>query len=277
MRDDLLPHALLFSLLVHGSLAFYPMPLPPAQARSPRIVLAMQTLERPRPPAAPSGAGLGPPNIKEPPREKASPPKAAPLVLRPAAPPRSPAPENGPRRSEIDGAPLVPAGGGAAAAENDDGLAVASPAADSPPLLEGSPPPGPSGSAVAPEPGGGAQALPPATAPSAPPRPPPPPKADQQVLAADYAALVKRSISAEVRYPPGARSEGLEGVVAIRLVLDRRGRIVSLSAEGTSILAKAAQEAVRRAAPFPPLPPGIEGPQILLKIPIRYRLEEMAQ
>jgi protein TonB len=87
-----------------------------------------------------------------------------------------------------------------------------------------------------------------------------------------YVALVRARIQAERRYSPMARRRGLEGVVTVRLHLDAAGEVSDLDVEEGAplLLAKATQEAVKRAGPFPPPPDGLG----VLRIPVRYRLTD---
>lgn len=87
-----------------------------------------------------------------------------------------------------------------------------------------------------------------------------------------YIALVRARIQAERRYSPMARRRGLEGVVTVRLQLDAAGQVSALDVEGGAplLLARATQEAVQRAGPFPPPPDGLG----VLRIPVRYRLTD---
>ncbi|HEX4184118.1 MAG TPA: TonB family protein [Caulobacteraceae bacterium] len=62
------------------------------------------------------------------------------------------------------------------------------------------------------------------------------------------------------RYPPEAQRDRLQGTVWVRLLLDRTGRVVSVSVDqssGQSSLDAAALAAVRRADPLPAIPSGL--------------------
>lgn len=78
-------------------------------------------------------------------------------------------------------------------------------------------------------------------------------------------------------YPPEAREQGLEGNAMAVFSLDREGRILSLrigKSSGTPLLDEAALETIRRAAPFPPPPPGLPFAVIEeIYLPVRFRLE----
>lgn len=278
MRQDFLPLALLFSLLLHTALVFYPLKTTPTKPL--RVVMAMQppvhvrpaatqALKRPRPAKESEASTAKEPHRRVQPRAD---PQGAP---RPAPVQGSPRPRKVPRHPKSDEA--TPVTGGAEPAAPIEFAArkppALSPRGDPPAGANGAPPtePSPAGAALE------VEKLPasvPEDAPPPPSRMQPATKVDQQALLQSYASTVRRLITSEVRYPRKARALGLEGTVAVRLVLDRAGRIVSLSGEGDADLRQWAQEAVRRAAPFPPLPEGLERGQVSLKIPIRYRLEE---
>ena len=87
-----------------------------------------------------------------------------------------------------------------------------------------------------------------------------------------WLAEVREKIARSARYPASARRTGLEGTVALTLTISPSGELVSLSVhapEGLSALARAAEEAARQAAPFPP-PPSRRGVQV--EVPVVFRL-----
>jgi protein TonB len=85
-----------------------------------------------------------------------------------------------------------------------------------------------------------------------------------------YLALVRARIQAEKRYSPLARRRGLEGVVTVRLELGPSGAVSRVAVEDGAplLLARATEEAVERAEPFPPPPDGLG----VIRIPVRYQL-----
>jgi protein TonB len=68
-------------------------------------------------------------------------------------------------------------------------------------------------------------------------------------------ALALERIRAARHYPELARRRGIEGVVRVGFVVDETGRVdrVELRQGVDALLDEAACEAVRRAAPLPPL------------------------
>jgi protein TonB len=87
-----------------------------------------------------------------------------------------------------------------------------------------------------------------------------------------YKALVRARIQAERRYSPMARRRGLEGTVTVRVSVGPSGKVTRLLVEDGAplLLARATEEAVERAGPFPPPPTGLG----VLRIPVRYRLTD---
>lgn len=84
---------------------------------------------------------------------------------------------------------------------------------------------------------------------------PPPPGLD---IAAFRAAVAQR-VAGMKRYPPAARDRGEEGKPVVAFMLDRAGRLVSVSlakSSGHADLDAETLAMVRRAAPFPAPPPG---------------------
>ena len=75
------------------------------------------------------------------------------------------------------------------------------------------------------------------------------------------------------RYPPEAQARGEHGVAQLAFSVDRSGgvhhaRIARSS--GSSLLDSATLAMVERAAPLPPPPAELAGPQIAISVPIRY-------
>ena len=88
---------------------------------------------------------------------------------------------------------------------------------------------------------------------------------------AELAAWLER----HKRYPTHARRLRLEGVVRVRFVIDRTGRLISHRIEnssGHSALDEAASELLRRASPMPAIPPSLGQSRLEIVVPIAYRL-----
>lgn len=111
--------------------------------------------------------------------------------------------------------------------------------------------------------------------PSSDARPAPTPQAaragsDARSLAHWRDRVVTRLQNAK-RYPTGAG--GAQGEAMIRFSLSRDGRVLSRSlvrSSGNSALDEEALAMVNRAAPFPPFPPSISGPSVVLPVPVRF-------
>lgn len=88
---------------------------------------------------------------------------------------------------------------------------------------------------------------------------------------AAYVALVRQRIEERKHYPAMARRRGLEGRVTIRIAIAPDGSVERASAVGGGVdfFVRAALEAVERAAPLPPPPPGFGD----LEVTVRYELD----
>lgn len=102
-----------------------------------------------------------------------------------------------------------------------------------------------------------------------------------QILDPAYWRAVRAAVARHVRYPEAAQRTGVEGLVTIRLTLDPAGRVLDarpVEIAAPELLARAALDAIRRAAPFPayaqPLPPGA---RLSVLLPIRFQLEDRAR
>jgi periplasmic protein TonB len=87
---------------------------------------------------------------------------------------------------------------------------------------------------------------------------------------AELAAWLER----HKRYPARARQLRQEGVVRVRFVIDRSGKLVSHRIENSSghnALDEAASDLLRRASPMPAIPSNL-GPRLEIVVPIAYRL-----
>lgn len=76
------------------------------------------------------------------------------------------------------------------------------------------------------------------------------------------------------RYPATARREQIEGLVEVRFVLDRTGRVHDawvVSSSGRMILDEEALATIRRAVPMPHIPPGLPD-SIDITLPIDFEI-----
>ncbi len=79
----------------------------------------------------------------------------------------------------------------------------------------------------------------------------------------------------DMPYPHQARMAGIEGQFVLRISVGVQGQLVGLSVVGAcphAVLCDAAQDAVRKAAPFPP-PPPVLGGHITIELPFNFHLE----
>ena len=89
---------------------------------------------------------------------------------------------------------------------------------------------------------------------------------------AAWQASIFSRLRAAMRYPDGARARGAMGQASIAFSMDTGGRIISASvvhSSGHADLDAEAAAIVRRAAPFPPPPPG--APRSM-RVPINFQL-----
>ncbi len=92
----------------------------------------------------------------------------------------------------------------------------------------------------------------------------------------DYLRGLAGLVSRAKRYPRRLKSEQIEGEVRIRIKVDRSGAL-----KGVQVLApsphagfnRAAQEAVQRALPFPPMPEGVRRESAQLQLRLRFVLQ----
>ncbi|MDH3640397.1 MAG: energy transducer TonB, partial [Gammaproteobacteria bacterium] len=99
---------------------------------------------------------------------------------------------------------------------------------------------------------------------------------DIRGVVADYAALLKAWVGRHMSYPVHARLNGVEGTAVVRLVMSRDGRVLSYQLERTSGHVELDQEAIRtikRASPFPPLPPEMTQIELKLRLPLVFSVK----
>ena len=91
----------------------------------------------------------------------------------------------------------------------------------------------------------------------------------------DYHARLRAWLERHKRYPRQARRRREQGVVVLRFVVDRAGRVLDLGVEGTSghpRLDEAALAMVRRAQPLPEMPPEMRESRAEHVLPVRFAL-----
>jgi len=90
-----------------------------------------------------------------------------------------------------------------------------------------------------------------------------------------YQARVLAHLQRYKSYPDAARSGGIRGVATVRFSLSASGSVISASlahGSGASVLDQAAVAMVRRASPFPPVPPELGSSRMDFVAPIRFDL-----
>ncbi|MBS0219690.1 MAG: TonB family protein [Proteobacteria bacterium] len=90
-----------------------------------------------------------------------------------------------------------------------------------------------------------------------------------------WQALLMRHLQRYKRYPSDAQRNHQEGVVYVRFVLSRDGRVLMSRLERTSGIASLDQEGIdllQRAQPMPPFPPDQPGETMELVVPIQFFL-----
>ena len=87
-----------------------------------------------------------------------------------------------------------------------------------------------------------------------------------------YLDAVRDRVLQTWRYPDGAE-EGLHGVLELEIFVGRDGSVSQvqvIKSSGYPILDEGAKEAVRRASPFPPIPPTFKTKRLKIRAGFRY-------
>jgi len=90
-----------------------------------------------------------------------------------------------------------------------------------------------------------------------------------------YLARLRQRVQASLRYPAAARRRGLQGTVALEIVIRRDGALDAVMLADSSsheLLDEAALETVRRLAPEP-FPPGVAPRVLRVRLPVVFTLE----
>jgi protein TonB len=91
-----------------------------------------------------------------------------------------------------------------------------------------------------------------------------------------YGARVRTHLEAHKIYPRGAKRLRQTGVVTVRFVIDREGRVISsriVSPSGVLALDEEALAMLARASPVPRPPAGVPGARIEMRTPVEFSLE----
>lgn len=90
-----------------------------------------------------------------------------------------------------------------------------------------------------------------------------------------YIRKVSRLIDSKKRYPRISQENGEEGIVSVQLVLGSSGELIRftvLQRTEHERLHQAAVETIKAASPFPPLPESHRESQLVIQVPVRFRL-----
>lgn len=144
------------------------------------------------------------------------------------------------------------------------------------------PPPEPATTAVeaisapaAPAPAAQATAQP--TAPPAPAAPTETAPAADPTLLVRYGQTLSELLARNLRYPRLAAARGWEGDVVVKLVIARKGRLVSarvFRSSGHAVLDENALELVNAVQSFPPLPSQTGDDDLEVTVPVHYHLDK---
>jgi periplasmic protein TonB len=112
--------------------------------------------------------------------------------------------------------------------------------------------------------------VPPAPATTAPPRT----QASSAEIKAWYGGIVKQ-LERNKSYPRAAELRGEKGVVQLAFSIDRQGHVVSseiLRSSGYPALDQETIATIRRAEPFPPPPPELDGAKFDFTLPVKFNI-----
>jgi protein TonB len=104
---------------------------------------------------------------------------------------------------------------------------------------------------------------------------PAPPAPQQSIAKPTWEGMVLAALNKAKRYPREAQRARQQGVPYIRFVMDREGRVLSVSLErssGVEILDKEALGLPKRASPLPKPPVGVGAETIELVVPVEFFL-----
>jgi protein TonB len=96
-----------------------------------------------------------------------------------------------------------------------------------------------------------------------------------QANASAYSATVLAHLQRYRIYPDQARAAGITGVSTVRFTLGAGGNVISVSLAGSSgqgVLDQAALAMVKRASPFPPIPPSLGRGSMSFAAPVRFNI-----
>jgi protein TonB len=91
-----------------------------------------------------------------------------------------------------------------------------------------------------------------------------------------YVSVVQKRIVENLTYPSSAKEAGFQGTVKLSLLLSYRGELLEAKVKessGYNILDENALKVAKEISSYPPFPPSIEAKEILVDVPIAYRLD----
>lgn len=99
---------------------------------------------------------------------------------------------------------------------------------------------------------------------------------EQQALYGEYAGGIRGKVLRNIEYPRRAAKESIEGLVMVRIKVDRSGSLnsVEIAQSADDLLDSEAERAVKRSAPFPKAPDALEGAVTELIVPIVFKLSQ---
>ncbi|EGG98256.1 Ferric siderophore transport system2C periplasmic binding protein TonB [gamma proteobacterium IMCC2047] len=90
-----------------------------------------------------------------------------------------------------------------------------------------------------------------------------------------YLTKVMARIAKFKRYPRSARKDGVTGVVTIKFVIQKNGRVRSseiVKSSGDARLDEETKNILLRASPFPPVPRELSDRELVLTLPVEFSL-----
>jgi len=91
-----------------------------------------------------------------------------------------------------------------------------------------------------------------------------------------YLSHLRQRLEAEKRYPLLARRRGVVGTATLHIAIGRDGRpsaVILETSSGSDVLDAEAEDLVSRAAPYGPLPDGVDGDALQITVPIRFDVD----
>ena len=98
---------------------------------------------------------------------------------------------------------------------------------------------------------------------------------ERQRQIVDFQRALQRHLIRQMRYPPAARARKEEGLVYVRVAMDRRGNVISAKIQETSGFVELNAEGlavIQRAQPLPVPPDVVQGDPVDLIVPVAFSL-----